>query len=61
MTVGSQLPELDWGGGLFSPPSYKISGLNAPYKLGLIIFLFIQHVNLQMLLDFHHILIDPAC
>ena len=39
MTVGSQLPELDWGGGgAFVSPPYKISGLNAPYKLGLIIF-----------------------
>ena len=37
MTVGSQVPELDWGGGFLLPP-YKISGLNAPYKLGLIIF-----------------------
>ena len=60
MTVGSQMPELDWGG-FFTRPRYKISGLNAPCKLGLIIFSFIQHVNLQMLLDFHHILIHPAC
>ena len=38
MTVGSQLPELDGGGGGAFPPPYKISGLDAPYKLGLIIF-----------------------
>ena len=38
MTVGSQVPELDWGGGAFLLPPYKVSGLNAPYKLGLIIF-----------------------
>ena len=39
MTFGSQLPELDGGGGgLFAPPPHKICGLNAPYKLGLIIF-----------------------
>ena len=34
MTVGSQMPELDWGGGAFLPP-YKIGCQNTPYKLGL--------------------------
>ena len=32
MTVGSQMPELDWGA--FLPP-YKIGCQNTPYKLGL--------------------------
>ena len=36
MTVGSQMPELNWGGGgLFCPP-YNIGSQNTPYKLGLI-------------------------
>ena len=36
MTIGSQLPELDCGGGLFCPPPrYKIGSQNTPYKLGL--------------------------
>ena len=34
MTVGSQMPELDWGG-FFAPPPYKIVCQNTPYKLGL--------------------------
>ena len=35
MTFGSQIPELDWGGGgLFCPP-YKLGSQNIPYKLGL--------------------------
>ena len=34
MTIGSQMPELDWGGGFFAPP-YKIGSQNTPYKLGL--------------------------
>ena len=33
MTVGSQMPELDWGA-ILSPP-YKIGSQNTPYKLGL--------------------------
>ena len=35
MTIGSQMPELDWE--IFSqpPPKYKIGSQNAPYKLGL--------------------------
>ena len=36
MTVGSQMPELDWGA--FSPPPYKIGCQNTPYKLGLTLF-----------------------
>ena len=35
MTIGSQMPELDRGGGLFCPPPYKIGCQNTPYKLGL--------------------------
>ena len=35
MTIGSQMPELDLGGGLFCPPPYKICSQNTPYKLGL--------------------------
>ena len=36
MTVGSQMPELDrGGGGFFAPPPYKIGSQNTPYKLGL--------------------------
>ena len=34
MTIGSQMPELDWGA--FPPPPYKIGCQNTPYKLGLI-------------------------
>ena len=34
MTIGSQMPELDRGEGLFCPP-YKIGSQNTPYKLGL--------------------------
>ena len=34
MTVGSQMPELDWGASL--PPQYKIGCQNTPYKLALI-------------------------
>ena len=34
MTIRSQIPELDWGGGFFAPP-YKIGCQNTPYKLGL--------------------------
>ena len=34
MTIGSQMPGLDWG--LFCPaPQYKIGCQNTPYKLGL--------------------------
>ena len=36
MTVGSQTPELDRGGG-FAPPN-KIGSQNTPYKLGLSTF-----------------------
>ena len=32
MTVGSQMPELDWGE---APPPYKLGSQNTPYKLGL--------------------------
>ena len=32
MTVGGQMPELDWGA---FPPPYKIGCQNTPYKLGL--------------------------
>ena len=39
MTVGSQMPELDWGGGGFFAPPYKIGCQNTPYKLGLNEFL----------------------
>ena len=36
MTIRSQMPELDWGGGgLFCPPPYKKGSQNTPYKLGL--------------------------
>ena len=36
MTIGSQVPELDRGGGLFAPPPpYEIGSQNTPYKLGL--------------------------
>ena len=36
MTVGSQMSELDWGGGgAFLSPPYKIGCQNTPYKLGL--------------------------
>ena len=34
LTIGSQMTELDWGGG-FLPPPYKIDSQNTPYKLGL--------------------------
>ena len=34
MTIRSQMPELDRGGGFFAPP-YKIGSQNTPYKLGL--------------------------
>ena len=34
MTIGSQMLELDWEGGLFCPP-YKIGSQNTKYKLGL--------------------------
>ena len=34
MTIGSQMPELGWGG-FFASPSYKIGSQNTPYKLGL--------------------------
>ena len=37
MTIGSQMPELDWGAFLPPPPPpYKICSQNTPYKLGLI-------------------------
>ena len=37
MTIGSQMPELDrgGGGGAICPPPYKIGSQNTPYKLGL--------------------------
>ena len=39
MTIRSQMSELDWGGGLFTPsfypPPYKIGSQNTPHKLGL--------------------------
>ena len=36
MTIGSEMPELDpGGGGLLCPPPYKIGSQNTPYKLGL--------------------------
>ena len=35
MIIGSQMPELDPGGGAFLSPTYKIGGQNTPYKLGL--------------------------
>ena len=34
VTIGSQMAELDWGGGFFAPP-YKIGCQNTPYKLRL--------------------------
>ena len=34
MSVESQMPELDWGGGFFASP--HIGSQNTPYKLGLI-------------------------
>ena len=34
MTIGSQMPELDWGEGDLPHP-YKIGSQNIPYKLGL--------------------------
>ena len=38
MSVGNQMPELDWG--LFAPPPpYKIGSQNTSYKLGLTFFL----------------------
>ena len=43
MTIGSQMPELDWGRGLFPP--YKIGSQNTPYKLGLIERPFIYKVT----------------
>ena len=33
MTIGSQMPELDWGAFLPPPPPYKIGSQNTPYKL----------------------------
>ena len=36
MTIGSQMPELDQGGGgLFALSPYKIDSQNTPYKLEL--------------------------
>ena len=35
MTIGSQMPELDWGAFCPPPPQCKISCQNTPYKLGL--------------------------
>ena len=35
MTIGSPMPKLDWGGGLFCSPPHKISSQNTLYKLGL--------------------------
>ena len=35
MTVESQMPELDRGGGFFAPPPYKLGSQNTPYKLRL--------------------------
>ena len=34
MTIGSQMPELEWGA-FCPPPRYKIGSQNTPYKLGL--------------------------
>ena len=34
MTVGSQMPEVDRGGGAFSPPC-KLGSQNTPYKIAL--------------------------
>ena len=36
LTVASQMPELDRGGGFLPSPPYKIGSQNTPYKLGLI-------------------------
>ena len=41
MTVGSQMSELDLGGGAFLPP-YKTSNQNAPYRLGLSLALLVR-------------------
>ena len=35
VTIGSQMPELDWRAFLPPPPPYKIGSQNTPYKLGL--------------------------
>ena len=35
MSVGGQMPELDWGGAFCPPPPYKIGSQNTPYKFGL--------------------------
>ena len=35
MTIGSQMPELDQGRGLFCSPRYKLGSQNTPYKIGL--------------------------
>ena len=40
MTVESQMPELDQGGGVFPTP-HKIGGQNTPYKLGLSLVLIV--------------------
>ena len=34
MTIGSQMPELDWGEAFLPAPSYKIGRQNTPYKKG---------------------------
>ena len=34
MTIGGQVPELDWGA-FWPPPPYKIGSQNTPYKLRL--------------------------
>ena len=35
MTIGNQMPELDLGDFLPSPPPYKVGSQNTPYILGL--------------------------
>ena len=46
MTIGSQMPELDWGGGFFAP-IYEIGCQNIPYKLGLSYLIFSDDVYYQ--------------
>ena len=47
MTIGSQMPEFDWGwGGHFCPP-YKIGSQNTPYKLEIILFVDFNPISLR--------------
>ena len=47
MTIGSQMPKLDWGGAFLPPPPpYKIGSENTPYKLRLKIVNFVA-INLN--------------